>query len=255
MDKAIVYLHGTPGSPAELTLFGRADPRFHAPDRYTLSPGKDAKAAIDDLANDLSARFAGQPFHLIGFSMGGYIALQLAQRLGGRIAQIDLISSVAPFQGGDFMKDAVGGLLFALAQRQSPLFGLAIAVQHFAARTMPARFAAMLFASARGNDVELVQNPQFIAKISTIVSDSFAHGRGGYAREMIGVTKDWRDILPEIEAPIRMWHGTLDNWAPIGMATYLRATLPDVIEFNAIDGASHYSTLRTALADIAKRLP
>ncbi len=77
MADAIIYLHGTPGSPRELSLFGAPDQRFYAPDRYAFAMGKTAELALDELASDLSARFDGQMLHLIGFSMGGYIALQL----------------------------------------------------------------------------------------------------------------------------------------------------------------------------------
>ncbi len=252
MDDAIIYLHGTPGSPAELTLFGQSDPRFFVPDRYALSVGKSAEAAFDDLAKDLSARFTGQPLHLIGFSMGGYIALQLAHRLGDQVSRIDLISSVAPFQGGDFMKGAAGAPLFKLAMRNSPLFGVAMAVQHLAARVTPERLASMLFATAQGDDALLAKDKVFMKAQSAMLRASFADGRNGYAREMIGVTQDWRQILPKIKVPIRIWHGSLDNWAPFAMATYLLSSLPTVVELNAIEGASHYSALREALADIAK---
>lgn len=176
--------------------------------------------------------------------------MQLAHRLGARVSQIDLIASVAPFQGGDFMKQAAGAPLFRLAQLYPRLFNLAVAAQHFAARLAPARLASLLFARARGGDGELAQNREFMNAQSAILSDSFTHGRNGYTREMIAVTQDWRDILPQIKTPVRIWHGTLDNWAPFAMADYLRATLPNVTEFTVIEGASHYSTLRVALAEI-----
>lgn len=250
MADALIYLHGTPGSPRELSLFGVADQRFYAPDRYAIARGKTAEQAIDELASDLSTRFDGELLHLIGFSMGGFIALQLAHRLGGRISQIDLISCVAPFQGGDFMKAAAGAPLFRLAQLYPQIFTLAVAAQHFAARAAPARLASLLFASARGGDGDLVRDPVFMNAQVAMLQDSFAHGRHGYAREMIAVTGDWRHILPQIKTPIRMWHGTLDNWAPFAMADYLRIALPNLTAFNAIEGASHYSTLRVALSMI-----
>ena len=250
MADAIIYLHGTPGSPRELSLFGAPDNRFYAPDRFAIATRKTAELAIDALADDLSTRFDGQNLHLIGFSMGGFIAMQLAHRLGGRVSQIDLIASVAPFQGGGFMKQAAGAPLFRLAQLYPKLFKLAVAAQHFAARLAPARLASLLFASARGGDRELAQNREFMSAQAVILRDSFAHGRSGYALEMIAVTDDWRHIVPQIKPPIRMWHGTLDNWTPFAMAEYLRATLPYVTEFKVIEGASHYSTLRVALAEI-----
>ena len=59
----VIYLHGAPGGPLELQLFG--DPagdggaRFHAPDRSTFAPDLAFGAYIDRLAEDIESMELG----------------------------------------------------------------------------------------------------------------------------------------------------------------------------------------------------
>ena len=121
----VIYLHGAPGGPLELQLFG--DPagdggaRFHAPDRSTFAPDLAFGAYIDRLAEDIAARFDGS-LRLVGFSMGTFIALNLAQRLGDRISRIDLVSSAAPLSTGDYLPAMAGAAVFRMARTQQKLF-------------------------------------------------------------------------------------------------------------------------------------
>ena len=248
-DKFRVYLHGAPGSSAELDLFGEYRAHFdYAPDRF----GADTDFDLDALAHDIETRAVGRLIHLTGFSMGGYIALEVAHRLGPKVAQIDLISTVAPFQGGGFMRGAAGAPLFKLAQRQSRLFGVAVAAQRIAAQFASKRLASILFAKAAGADAALAKDADFMAQIETILRDTFLQGNHGYAREMISVTRDWRRVLGDVNMPVKIWHGTLDNWAPFAMAEYLADTLPDAL-LSLMNGHSHYSTLREYLKMVPVR--
>lgn len=114
----VVYLHGVPGTPAELALSDGTSllgPNVFAPDRTAIDPKLNANAAFDLLATQIAEKGGTRPIRLIGFSLGAFVALQIASRLGPQIARLDLISAAAPHELGDFMPEMVGRRVFAVA--------------------------------------------------------------------------------------------------------------------------------------------
>lgn len=250
MDEARVYLHGAPGAPAEASLFAPVDPDIFVPDRFCLSPGCDARVAFDNLACEIEARFAGRPIHLIGFSMGGYVALELAHRLKERVARIDLVSSAAPLEAGDFLPHMAGKALFTLALDKPRRFAMMVALQRLLAKFVPNVLFNLVFNGAVGADRMLRDDPAFKASIIKMLQSCFAKGAAGYAREIEACVQPWAHILPDIAPPVTLWHGSADNWAPVTMAKYLESALPNVERLEIVEGASHYSTLRHAMMRI-----
>ena len=107
MARRTVYLHGLPGSPAELSLAGPGSPWIdpalvYAPDRSALA------ADLPELARQIAIWSSGEPIDLVGFSLGGAAALRLAPLLGEQVARIDLIAPAAPLSLGDFLPDKIG---------------------------------------------------------------------------------------------------------------------------------------------------
>jgi pimeloyl-ACP methyl ester carboxylesterase len=252
MADALIYLHGGPGSPDELNLFGTNDLRAdYAPDRFVMFASAHAAQAFDGLANDIATRFPDRPLHLIGFSMGGYAALELAKRLGARVAQIDLIAAAAPLEGGAFLDRMAGKPLFSIAQTLPGLLPLVMAAQRGLVRLAPGLAYKMLYANALGMDRALADDPVFKARIIRVLKQCYSAGAQGLTREIRAYVQPWGDILPQITAPTTIWHGTQDNWAPFAMADYLSSKLPSST-LNRIEGASHYSTLRDALSQIGR---
>jgi pimeloyl-ACP methyl ester carboxylesterase len=238
----IIYLHGTPGSPDELAYFAPHSATIYAPDRFALG------LELDELAAHLAERFPGEPLHLIGFSMGSFVAMQMAHRLDAQVVKLDLVSAVAPFETGDYLDDAVGGPLFKLARSGSPLFGFVVGLQKLMARLAPSLLYSFLFAKSQGGDATLARNPAFKRAVKEILISSLGKGSAGYAREMRLVTKPWAEIVPQITVPTTLWHGSADNWSPPAMADYLASHLPNITADHRIEGGSHYSVLQRALA-------
>jgi pimeloyl-ACP methyl ester carboxylesterase len=244
-DSFRVYLHGAPGSPAELTL---CDTPFncYAPDRFALVPGLDSVAAFDALAGEIDAYSAGRPVHLIGFSMGGFAALQAAHRLGERVSKIDLIAAAAPLELGVFLPDMAGRAVFNVAK--SPLlFGVMTRIQAALAAAAPALFQRMLFATAQGADRALVDQAAFKKGIAAIFKTSLGRNAAGYAREVQAYVRPWAAILDDVTVPVTIWEGSEDNWAPPAMAKGLAKALPNVVAAHDLPGLSHYSTLRAVI--------
>lgn len=247
---ALIYLHGGPGSPDELILFGNSSvPTLYAPDRFTMFKGCGATAAFDQLAIEIDIRFPEQPLHLIGFSMGGYAALELAHRLGSRVSRLDLIAAAAPLEGGAFIDKMAGKVLFSIAQKRPYLLSQIMAVQRTLVSVTPGLAYKMLFTNAAGADQILATDSDFKARIIGVLTHCYGAGVQGLARELTAYVQPWAQILPHIVAPTTVWHGTEDNWAPFAMADYLVAALQNA-KLNRFEGASHYTTLRAAIAAI-----
>jgi pimeloyl-ACP methyl ester carboxylesterase len=246
MARRTVYLHGLPGSPAELSLAGSdsawADPaRVFAPDRSALAEGSPA------LARDIAAWAGNEPIDLIGFSLGGAAALRLAPLLGEQVTRIDLIAPAAPLSLGDFLPDMAGGALFGMARDRPALFGLVCRVQALAARLAPALLVKALLADTRGGDAELARRPEFRALLAAILRQTFANGSGAYRAEIAGYVGDWASALDAVTQPVTIWQGDQDNWVPPQMSRALAARLRAGARLELLPGLSHYSALESFL--------
>ena len=122
----IVYFHGQPGSPDELTLVSAVGlpPGLFAPDRAVDRPDLPLGPWLDHLTATVLARYPAGPIRLVGFSLGAFMAIEVALRIADREVRLDLVSPAAPLGLGDFLPDMAGGPVFGLAARNPGLFGL-----------------------------------------------------------------------------------------------------------------------------------
>ncbi len=238
MEHFAVYLHGMPGSAKELALFDDVTPGpFYCPEQQEFGA----------LADDIAAASLGQPIHLIGFSLGTYAALHVAQLLKERVAKVDLISVAAPLESGAYLADMAGAAVFRLAASSPLLFAALVKAQAFALRVAPQRLYQALFASAAGADKALAEDPYFRQAMIANMTDCLLDNSAAYRREITGYVSNWSAILATIKQPVTLWHGDLDNWSPPAMATAVAARLPNCVAVHQLQGLSHYSTLRHAL--------
>jgi pimeloyl-ACP methyl ester carboxylesterase/membrane protein DedA with SNARE-associated domain len=136
---AVLFLHGSPGSRAEVSGLGRSLSdayRTIAPDlpgfgRSAPEVPSYSTAAHAGYAAQLLDRLEVREVHLVGFSMGGGVALELARRGDERIRSLTLLASIGAQEFelfGDYhLNHAVHGAqlaaLWAL-HRLTPHFGL-----------------------------------------------------------------------------------------------------------------------------------
>lgn len=250
MTRRTVYLHGLPGSPAELSLAGSGSPWVNpalvfAPDRSVMT------GSLPALARDIAAWAGDNPIDLIGFSLGGAAALRLAPLLGAQVTQIDLIAPAAPLSLGDFLPDMAGGALFGMARDRPALFALACRMQSLAARLAPALLVKALLVDTRGGDAELSREPEFRALLAAILRQTFASGSGAYRAEIAGYVGDWLSALDAVTQPVTIWQGDQDNWVPPPMARALAARLPAGAQLELLPGLSHYSALQWYLGQFS----
>ena len=242
-----VYLHGVPGTPAELTLAGHGGwqpgPSLFAPDRNRFG-----LACFDDLA-DLIAQWAGDaPVRLVGFSLGAAAALRVAARLGDTIGQLDLIAPAAPLSLGDFLGTMAGGPLFRMARDHPRGFGAVCAVQGALARVAPGLLAKMTLAGCQGGDAALAADPAFKDLLGQMLAGSLGTGAKSYRSEITAYVTDWEDCLSAVSQPTQIWQGDQDNWVPPQMAQTLAGQLPGLHALHLLPGLSHYSALAWYLA-------
>ncbi|MFZ2469595.1 MAG: alpha/beta hydrolase [Parvibaculum sedimenti] len=241
----VLYFHGLPGSPRELQLFGRiAKDRWYAPDRQALNRGVSLADHFDRLASDIRAGYPDRSIKVVGFSLGAYVALEVASRLPDMSMTIDLVSAAAPLSGKEYLNRMAGKAVFALAAEHPRLFAALTYTQALASRIAPTLLCDALFASAQGEDRGLCDNPMFRQTMASIIADCLAADASNYRREISGYVADWSRVLKTVRHPVTLWHGQMDNWAPPEMAEDLARSLPKVTALHRLTGKSHYSTLR-----------
>lgn len=250
-EAQIVYLHGMPGGPDELTLFGAGKEArtrgFHVPDRMAARIAPDEPYFVR-LAAGIVRNLPDRPLHLVGFSLGATAALRLAPHLGDRVQRIDLVSAAAPLSLGDYLDGMAGRQVFGLALDRPRLFAVFVRLQAAMARFAGDRLFAMLFADAKGEDRRLAADPQFRAAMRRLLQAGPGSHPGAFRREVALYVEDWSHELARVPAPVTLHHGELDDWTPPAMAHDLAARLPRCEGVRVAPGLSHYSMLERYLA-------
>ena len=243
-----VYFHGQPGTADELALFGGEEPRgWIVPDRSIGLDTSTIAAHLDALADEVRSRCGNRAVKLIGFSLGAYVALEVAARLPDLDLAIDLVSPAAPLATGDYLDHMAGKAVFTLARNRPALFAAMTAGQGLLARLSPGTLGKLLFASAQGGDASLYGDPTFRAAMQQILADAIGRDSRAYRAEVIGYVGDWAAVLEKLTNPVTIWQGQSDNWSPPAMAEALAERLSNVDKVHRLDGCSHYTTLREYL--------
>lgn len=251
----VVYLHGMPGAPSELELaelaLAELEPTpsqlrsWFAPNRHDLSDLSQLTAAI-------SAHYPIGDIRLVGFSLGGFIALQLAAAMRDRIAAIDLVAAPAPIEDANWQGDVAGLPLFQMARSHPRRFALTVAAQRNLAMLAPDMLRRILFASTRASDRDLSHNPAFRHRMNTLIATTMAGGAATYRAEITAYAQWEGTGLADINVPVTLWQGMADNWTAPAMANALAARIGNNAAIIRLPGLSHYGALIHALPRIAE---
>lgn len=239
--KTVAYFHGIPGGPGEWA----ANAPAHLVDAAALSDRNQPSFDPVGFAAGLPKGAV-----LIGFSLGAHAALQVAAAAGDRVGAVHLISPAAPLQLGNFLPQMQGGKLFWFAANHPNWFGALSRAQSWIAWKTPGFLLNRLMSGAAGDDRALLRDPAWRAGMAETLRTGLGFSATGYIGQIRRYVQDWRDVLPQVHAPITIWQGDADNWTPPAMAQALAAALPGPVTTVMLPGASHYSALQTALARI-----
>lgn len=244
------YFHGQPGAPLELGLLTLQPADLFAPDRNGDRPELSAEAYFDHLAQEIRRRWPDGGLRLVGFSIGAFVACEVALRLADRDLSLDLISPAAALSLGDFLPYMAGGPVFRLARDNPVAFRVLTWAQGLVARGAPDLLLDQLFVSAAGEDAGLARSAEFRRILTAAMTQSLGQGAKGYRRDLRAYVRTPHDRLAGLSAPMTLWHGSADSWAPLAMSQALAAQQPERRQVRVLPGLSHYSTLIAAAGEI-----
>ncbi|WP_192981072.1 alpha/beta fold hydrolase [Pseudomonas sp. EggHat1] len=256
--KPVVYFHGVPGSPYESAVFDtparEKGLRILCFDRFAIDHSVTDSDYYRQIAQAISGTVQGARVDFIGFSLGTHAALEVSALMPRQVRSLHLVSAAAPLDGGDFLDQMAGKAVFSLAKRSPGLFQWLVKWQALLAKRAPQMLFRMLFASAQGQDRELVKSPEFKALICQVLQQCFAQGASGYTRDIQQYLKPWSAKVFTCETDVCLWHGTEDNWSPFAMSAYMAERFSRKARVERMEGFSHYSCLYAAAPMICARL-
>lgn len=246
--KTVVFCHGMPGSKADADLLRTANPdiKIIALDLLELDP-----AQMDtELQNSLEAALKQtncEQVHVVGFSIGAMAAIKLAALCPSLVSRLTLISPAAPLSLGEFLPNMAGKPVFDLAMKYPRLLVFLTRFQGLIARVSPNTLINMLFAKCGPMEKALLKDPLFRNVMAKALSVSLVQRPVTYISYVKAYVTDWSYILPSVECPVDLWHGTNDTWSPPEMSAKLEGAFGKRATLNLIKDAEHYSMLLRVL--------
>jgi pimeloyl-ACP methyl ester carboxylesterase len=198
--------------------------------RHVLVAPTHWHANVEASARDAIAAMPAGPFAVAGFSLGGYVALEVCRQARGRIAGVGLLDTGGRADS-DEAKQARVRMVQAMGSGAATLSQVA------------AGFAARVVHPSR------LQDPQLLALLADMAS---AIGSEGFARQQQAAMDrpDSRDLLPQLQVPALVLCGREDQVTPAALSEELAAGLPDA-ELVIVDSSGHMTTLEQPQAVVA----
>lgn len=219
----------TPNVPLLLLPGLMNDERVWSPLLPVIGAGRHVQIApthlhgrLEDTAREALASMPPGRFAIAGFSLGGYVALEVCRQAMGRIAGLALLDTAARV-------DAEESRQTRIRMMQAMTTGAASLDQ------MAAGFASRVVHSAHLDDLNLLR---LLADMARSV------GREGFVRQQQAAMgrRDSRALLQEIRAPTLVLCGREDQITPCALSEEMAGLLPNA-ELVIVETAGHMSTL------------
>ena len=216
---SLVFLHGW-GQSQQVWF----EQKKQYPDAYFLNlAGHGGRLDSDDCLQDVIQQCPEQPFTLLGWSLGGMLAMRLAHQYPERIKALILLNTTPSFRQRD-------DWLYGCDAQTLAAFEQGIATQE--SKAMRRFFALML----QGEHVsrETYRNITKQAIDQQHPPSSFALKQG------LNILSTWdlRSMLPDMIQPTCVIHGQQDAVIPVQAGKYLAEHIPDA-DFFSIAEAGH----------------
>jgi pimeloyl-ACP methyl ester carboxylesterase len=189
---------------------------------------------------------------LVGFSLGAFSALKMAANRPDYVSEVILISPAAPLEFGEFLKNMAGVPVFKTARASKLGFLLLTSVHSAIAFVAPKFLLPQMFSESCDADKNLLRDPVFVSCVTARLRQSLHHNAKSYRQTIAQYVQPWAGELAKAKCDVTIYHGELDNWAPVGMAEALESALKGDTELIIEAQQGHYSTLVTVLPKIFK---
>lgn len=185
------------------------------------SPAMTGPVSLEAIADDVAAVLPGRGA-VLGWSLGGLIALTLALQMPGSVARLVLVGSTPQFMSGPGWPHGLDAAVlddFAARLCRDP-------------KTAIHRFLAL---QVRGSTDER----QTLARLKTALSQAPAPCTQALDNGLdLLRSASLRTVLPTLMLPVTLIHGTRDVLTPFPAAVELANALPQA-QLHPIDGAGH----------------
>lgn len=234
----VFYFHGTPGSRYEPAHGDRAAKdygfRILALDRPGIGRSEYVrKRSLLDWPIDVLdiARILGiGRFGVIGVSGGGPYALACCAAIPDRLEFSALMGSWAPVFAEPKLWEEMAPLdrFFGKLSLRAPwAFYLSFSFIGYAAKWLsPQNFLKSIESSMSAPDLQLMSDEELARFFAEDIKEAFQQGVRGPADDAILLYGDWGFRVEEIQAPVQLFHGEQDKFAPYRFALYLDEKLP-----------------------------
>jgi pimeloyl-ACP methyl ester carboxylesterase len=211
------------------------DARVWDPVRQALPAGRDVLVSPTDGADTIEAlaatALAAMPdgsFALAGFSLGGYVALEVCRQAGARIAGLALLDTGARADPPE-----------ATRNRQRMVAALSSGGASFA--QVVESFTPRVLHPAHAQDRALLE---LLADMARQV------GGEGFTRQQKAAMqrRDARELLPALTAPALVLCGREDQITPPALSEEMVGLLPGDVELVVVPQCGHMSTLEQPVA-------
>lgn len=249
--RAVVYMHGQPGSRREQLLLGdellrRDDLRVLSIDRAgygdTDPAGRDRRDVARDALTVASAHGL-RSFVAVGVSMGGIYALTLAALAPERVHRVVLVSGhVLPYDDdqvtADLSVDEQADLAL-LRAGPGPELEESYARMAAAVADDPVGALAPMVANWSRPEQAWFARPDIQAAMVDDLRLAYQQGHRGELDDGLRTVSALEIDLSSITVPVRALHGSRDDLEPYANLQRLANRLPD-IEILRFEGMSHF---------------
>ena len=265
--KPLFYFHGSPSSRVESTLYVNEgmlqslNVHMIAVDRPGLGLSDfQASRRMLDFPSDILAladHLKIECFSILAYSLGGPYGLASAFAIPQRLNKVGIISGAAVYTDPELMKNINEGTRrFLNMPRENPLasrlfLGMMLGIMP---RIAPNRFLAGAASVLPKPDRVLVStNPVIQKGFIRLVREAMRQGtRGAFHESLLSVT-DFGFRLQDIQMPVYLWHGGMDQNIPAEMARYAATAIPKC-EAKFYPNEGHLSLFKKHAEEIIRAL-
>lgn len=173
----------------------------------------------DDSIAAMAARLLAEtegPLVIVGHSMGGRVAMEMANQAPGRVRALVLANTGHNRLGAD----------------ERPKREAKIALGHESMQSLAAEWLPPMLDPARTGDAELM------AELTDMVLAAGADVHERQIRALMG-RPDAGEYLPQLACPILLLTGAQDGWSPEAQHRHIADLAPDA-ELRVIESAGHF---------------